>query len=191
MKSIKMVNLIVCVSFLFLFNCNAQPNKEVEKKTMSSQDIRKSVVAGSWYTDDPDKLREEINNYLENAKLAHINGEILALVSPHAGYAYSGYVAANAYKQVQGNKYEAVIVIAPSHREPFPGVSVYNKDGYETPLGIAPVNKKIANAIIDYDKSIQFTMRGHGEEHSLEIQLPFLQGILLGSCWCSLNFSFC
>jgi len=160
--------------FLFL-NCNAQPNREGENKTMNPQEIRKAVVAGSWYSGDPVQLRKEITEYLDNTKIAQIKGEILALVSPHAGYVYSGFTAANAYKQVQGKSYDAVIVIAPSHREMFQGVSVYNKDGYETPLGIVPVHQEIANAIIDYHQSIRFTMEGHREEHSLEIQLPFLQ----------------
>ena len=163
------------ISFLFFLNCNSQSKKEVEKKIMSHQEVRKPAVAGTWYSDNPDELRKEISGYLENAKLAHIKGKILALVAPHAGYIYSGYTAANSYKQVMGNKYDVVIVIAPSHKEMFYGVSVYNKDGYETPLGIVPVEKSIANAIIDYDDQIRFTMEGHRNEHSLEIQLPFLQ----------------
>ncbi|OQX86907.1 hypothetical protein B6D60_05195 [candidate division KSB1 bacterium 4484_87] len=175
MRVARIVILSHLIFFLFLLNCKAQPNKEVENKVMNPQDIRKAVVAGSWYSSNPDELREEISSYLENAKLAHISGEILALVSPHAGYAYSGFTAAHAYKQVMGNRYDAVIVIAPSHREAFYGVSVFNKDGYETPLGIVPVKKDIANAIIDFHESIRFTMEGHREEHSLEIQLPFLQ----------------
>lgn len=163
------------INFLFFLNCNAQPEKEVEKKAMNTQEIRKPVVAGSWYSGDPEALRKEITKYLENAKLSDIDGEIFALVSPHAGYAYSGFTAANSYKQVMGNRYDAVIVLAPSHHEAFSGASVFNKDGYETPLGIVPVEKTIANAIIDQNENIRFTWEGHREEHSLEIQLPFLQ----------------
>jgi len=175
MKLSKFITMMNLISLLFFFNCNSQPKQEVEKKAMNAQEIRKAVVAGSWYSGDADELRKEITSYLENAKLAHIEGEILALVSPHAGYAYSGYVAANAYKQIKGNQYDVVIMLAPSHREAFHGVSVYNKDGYETPLGIVPVEKSIADVIINYDEQIRFTMEGHREEHSLEIQLPFLQ----------------
>ncbi len=142
---------------------------------MSTQEIRKSVVAGTWYTDNPEMLHKEITKYLENVKLADIDGEIIALVSPHAGYQYSGFVAAHAYKMIKGNNYDAVIMLAPSHQELFYGVSVYNKDGYETPLGIVPVEKSVANTIIEQDENIRFTWEGHREEHSLEIQLPFLQ----------------
>ncbi len=175
MKLSTFISKILIFSIPFTLNCKAQPKTEVEKKAMEQQEVRKSAVAGTWYTDDSDELRKEISRYLENAKLAHVSGEIFALVSPHAGYAYSGFTAANAYKQVMGNKYDAVIVIAPSHREMFYGASVYNKDGYETPLGVAPVEKSIADAIINYDEQIRFTMKGHHDEHSLEIQLPFLQ----------------
>lgn len=172
--------IFICLSLinlLFFITCKAQPEKEVEKKPMKNQEIRKAVVAGSWYTDDPAALRSEITTYLENAKVADIDGEILALVSPHAGYAYSGFTAAHSYKQVKGNRYDAVIVLAPSHQreDQFEGASVFNKDGYETPLGVVPVEKSIANAIIEQDEKIYFTWLGHRAEHSLEIQLPFLQ----------------
>jgi MEMO1 family protein len=175
MKLSKFITKTLIISFLFTINCKAQPKMEVEKEAMEEQQVRKSAVAGTWYTDNPVDLRKEISRYLENAKLARIDGEIIALVSPHAGYAYSGFTAANVYKQVMSNKYDAAIVIAPSHKEMFYGVSVYNKDGYETPLGLVPVEKSIANAIIEYDEQIRFTMEGHHDEHSLEIQLPFLQ----------------
>jgi len=170
----KMAVLDVLV-FLIFINCNAQPNKEVEKNAMDPQEIRKAVVAGTWYSSNPEKLRKEIASYLENAKKAEIRGEIIALISPHAGYAYSGAVASHAYKQVMGNHYDAVIVIAPSHREAFHGVSVFNKDGYETPLGVVPVAKEIADALIAQSEHIRFSWEGHREEHALEIQLPFLQ----------------
>ncbi|OQX85207.1 hypothetical protein B6D60_08255 [candidate division KSB1 bacterium 4484_87] len=170
----------VCFIFILIssLQCKSQPNKEVEKKNMELQNIRKAVVAGTWYPGDPDQLRSEVSYFLENAKLSDIDGEIVALISPHAGYAYSGFTAAHSYKQVQGNKYDAVIVLAPSHHEAFHGASVFNLDGYETPLGVVPVNKEIANAIIDYDESFRFTWEGHRKEHSLEIQLPFLQTVI-------------
>jgi AmmeMemoRadiSam system protein B/AmmeMemoRadiSam system protein A len=171
----KIITFINLISLLFSVNCKAQPEKEVDTKTMKAQEIRKSAVAGTWYPDNSDQLRKEISRYLENSRVANINGEIIALISPHAGYQYSGFVAANAYKQVFGNRYDAVIVLAPSHRERFDGVSVFNNDGYETPLGIVPVEKSMANDIIEQNENIRFSWEGHRQEHSLEIQLPFLQ----------------
>jgi AmmeMemoRadiSam system protein B/AmmeMemoRadiSam system protein A len=174
----RIVSYLSLINFLLFINCNAQPEKEVEGKAMNKQEIRKAVVAGSWYPGDPESLGNEISKYLENAKLADIDGEIIALISPHAGYAYSGFTAAHAYKQVKGNRYDAVIVLAPSHREAFSGASVFNKDGYETPLGVVPIEKTIANTIIKQHPEIRFTWEGHREEHSLEIQLPFLQVVI-------------
>jgi len=154
---------------------NSNPQKEGVKNKMKSQHIRKSVIAGSWYADDADKLREQINQFYENAKIAEIPGDIIALVAPHAGYVYSGFTAAHSYKQIIGKSYDVVIVVAPSHRESFSGASIYAEGGFETPLGIVPVNESVAKAIISQDTQIRSSMDGHREEHSLEIQLPFLQ----------------
>lgn len=137
--------------------------------------IRKPVVAGMFYTADPEQLRAQVNNFLANAELIDIPGEIIALVCPHAGYEYSGQVAAYAYKQVQDKEFDAVVIIAPSHQEYFSGASIYDGDGYETPLGVVPVHTELAKAIAKLDKLIHLSSAGHLKEHSLEVQLPFLQ----------------
>ena len=168
------ISVAIVLTFYQIFG-NSQPKKEVVKNTMKSQDIRKSVIAGSWYPGDEKELRDQINKYFENAKIADISGEILALIAPHAGYDYSGFIAANSYKQIKGKSYDAIIVIAPSHHESFNGVSIYSEGGFETPLGVVPVHESLANAIIAEDEIIRSSMDGHREEHSLEIQLPFLQ----------------
>lgn len=162
------------ITFYQIFG-NSQSKKEVVNNTMESQHIRKSVVAGSWYPGEQNELRNMIKKFFDNSKKANISGEIIALISPHAGYIYSGFTAANSYKQIIGADYDAVIVIAPSHHEAFSGVSVYSDGGYETPLGIVPIEKSLAKAIVGQDESIRFSMDGHRDEHSLEIQLPFLQ----------------
>jgi hypothetical protein len=166
--------LAIFLTFYHIFG-DSQPRKEVFKNTMKSQNIRKSVIAGTWYPGNAAELKEQIETYFANSKKADISGEIIGLIAPHAGYAYSGFIAANSYKQVLNEEYDAVIIIAPSHREAFDGVSIYAGDGFETPLGIAPVHKELANEIIKADESIYSSMDGHREEHSLEIQLPFLQ----------------
>ena len=166
--------LLACGLSLHQFLSNSQANEEVSNKPMD-QEIRKSVVAGTWYPGDRDELNQEIERYLNNCEKMKIPGKILTTMAPHAGYAYSGQIAACAYKQVEGNEYDAVIVLAPSHREAFKGASVYNKDGYQTPLGTVPIHNEIAAKIIEYDDTIKDSYEGHREEHSLEIQLPFLQ----------------
>lgn len=148
------------------------------------EEIRQPAVAGSWYPDEPTELRGELENYLNDAEDYQL-GEIIALVSPHAGYLYSGPVAAYAYRQIEGKKYDAVVVVAPSHVEAFHFTSIYGKGAYKTPLGIIPVDSTLAKKIAESGKTVKISERGHRQErlarqeHSLEIQLPFLQ-ITLG-----------
>jgi Predicted dioxygenase len=104
-----------------------------------------------------------------------LDGRVAALIVPHAGYIYSGQIAAHSYKHVEGKTFDVVIVIGPSHRTYFQGASIYNKGGYKTPLGIVPVDVDLANRIIAQSPVISFVPSAHSEEHSVEIQLPFLQ----------------
>ncbi|MDX9815677.1 MAG: AmmeMemoRadiSam system protein B [Smithellaceae bacterium] len=143
------------------------------------KEIRKSVIAGSWYPGRPDVLRRDIEDYFQLVPDMRIDGDILALISPHAGYMYSGQIAAHAYKLIRGEKYDAVFVVGPSHRVAFHGVSVYPQGGYETPLGVIPVDEVSAREIIFSSNVIKDIPAAHMQEHSVEIQLPFLQ-IALG-----------
>lgn len=145
---------------------------------MNEGGVRKSALAGSWYPADPNVLQANIANYFQMVPEHRISGRIMGLVAPHAGYVYSGQVAAHAYKQIQGRAFDAVIVIGPSHRIPFHGVSVYSRGGYETPLGVVPVDDRLADQIMAESQAVSATPHVHREEHSLEIQLPFLQAAL-------------
>ena len=139
-------------------------------------DVRESVIAGSWYPGDPEILASEIDSFLKKVPAEPLGGRVAALIVPHAGYIYSGQIAAHSYKHVEGKTFDVVIVIGPSHRAYFHGVSVYsNKGGYKTPLGTVPVDIELANRIIAQSSMISFVPAAHSEEHSVEIQLPFLQ----------------
>ena len=140
-----------------------------------NEGTRKSVIAGAWYPGNPDKLESEIKRFFSNVPIDRISGKIIGLVSPHAGYMYSGQVAAYSYKPVVGKVFDTVIIIGPSHRFYFRGTSIYSKGGYETPLGIVPVNADLANEIIAQGNMISYVSAAHSQEHSVEIQLPFLQ----------------
>ncbi len=140
-----------------------------------ADNIRKSVIAGTWYPDKPKVLQADIDNFFQQVPEEKIAGEIVGLVVPHAGYLYSGQVAAYAYQAVRGQVFEAVIVIGPSHRVPFPGVSVYHQGGYETPLGIVPIDTELAEKIMGQSDVVSAIPHAHLPEHSIEIQLPFLQ----------------
>lgn len=145
---------------------------------MNGGSVRKSAIAGSWYPADPKVLQANIADYFQLVPEHRISGRIIGLVAPHAGYMYSGQIAAHAYKQVQGQAFDAVIVVGPSHRIPFHGVSAYNRGGYETPLGVVPVDDRLADQIMAESRVVSATPHVHREEHSIEIQLPFLQAAL-------------
>ncbi len=139
--------------------------------------IRKPAVAGSFYTANPSKLKGEIETYLSNAQSRDIDN-IKAIISPHAGYFYSGQVAAYGYKQVQNRVFDTVVVFAPCHRGLFDGVSIFNGEGYETPLGIVPIDSETVEELIGSSELINFLPQAHIQEHSLEVQVPFLQVVL-------------
>ena len=139
--------------------------------------IRKPIVAGTFYPGKVQALEETILNLLNSSTSERLTGEIYGLVSPHAGYIYSGKVAADAYKQLQGKSYDNVIVISPSHFDEFTGCSVFFGN-YQTPLGVIPTNVELAEAITSFSPSIIESTKGHLREHALEVQLPFLQLVL-------------
>lgn len=143
-----------------------------------SEDIRQPAVADSFYPGDPETLDKEIDYMLNKVETFDLSGEIKALVSPHAGYIYSGLVAAVGYKHLENRNFSVVAIISPSHREYFPGVSVFNGKGYETPMGLVPIASELANALIEQNQRIISSWLGHRDEHALEVQLPFLQKVL-------------
>jgi len=161
-------------SLLIAADCQEKGRPKEEAKIMK-EEVRKPAVAGSFYPADPQILSQQVREYLSRAPKEKVAGEIVALVSPHAGYIYSGQVAAYAFKLVEGMKFDAVVVVAPSHRVHFPGASVYDRGGYETPLGFLPVDQETCKKLKEGSDLIRFIAQGHAQEHSLEVQLPFLQ----------------
>ncbi|MFH0827313.1 MAG: AmmeMemoRadiSam system protein B [Candidatus Omnitrophota bacterium] len=143
-----------------------------------AQDIKEPNVAGTFYPDNPEALSQMIDGFLAAATPEPIEGDIFALISPHAGYGYSGQVAAYGYKLIKGKTYKTVIVIGTSHQYGFIGVSVYPQGAFRTPLGDLLIDEEFTQKIINKDKQIFFEPRAFEKEHSLEIQLPFLQKTL-------------
>jgi hypothetical protein len=140
---------------------------------------RKAVVAGSFYPSDPEVLRRDLKKYFTGAKPPSSPGTVLAIISPHAGYVYSASVAASAFNQIDKNKkYDNVFVIGSSHRVAFEGAAIYNKGNFETPLGIVKVNRDLANKLMKENDVFMVNDPAHANEHSLEVQLPFLQYIM-------------
>ncbi len=140
--------------------------------------VRKPAVAGSFYDGDPGRLRDHVDQLLTQASDSDLKGEVRGLVSPHAGYIYSGLAAAVGYKTLRGSTYDAVLMVGPSHREYFDGVSTYSGDAYRTPLGDVPIHQEIRDALVNQSPLIELSDVGHRGEHCLEVQLPFLQRVL-------------
>ena len=140
--------------------------------------VRPPAVAGMFYKGSPASLCKNVDELLEDARVPEIKGTIRALVSPHAGYVYSGFTAAHAYKPLRGRNYDCVIAVGPSHREYFDGISIFNGDDYETPLGKVPICEEMRSELLKIEKTIVSSTAGHRSEHSIEVQLPFLQRVL-------------
>lgn len=140
--------------------------------------IRTPAVAGTFYPKDEKDLTELIQNCLAAGDTSKTNNPIIALVSPHAGVVYSGQVAGYAYSLLKDKKIPSILILAPSHHEYFEGGTIYDGDAYATPLGEIPINADLSQKISDASKYIQFSTIGHDKEHSLEVQLPFLQKVL-------------
>ena len=145
--------------------------------------VRQAAVAGSFYPADPKTLSAMIDELLARVSEPPVTDPLLAVVAPHAGYQYSGPTAAYTYAALKGRKYARVVVIAPSHYESFDYTSVYEGDAYATPLGNVPVDKAFARQLVKMNSTLRLSSQGHeptsaGGEHSIEVQLPWLQKVL-------------
>ncbi len=148
-----------------------------------STKVRPAGVAGGFYPADAQDLTKMVDGFLAAAQPTALNGPLVALVSPHAGYPFSGAVAAYSYALLRRRKFARVVVIAPSHYESFPFSSIYDGDAYSTPLGQVPLDKEFAAKLAALSPLIQISGKGHGEiqgqwEHAVEGELPFLERVL-------------
>lgn len=149
------------------------------------ESVRSAGVAGTFYPGNSNELTTTVDGLLARAAVPAPEGELVALIAPHAGYAFSGAVAAHSYAVLKGRPTHRVIVIAPSHFEAFSFTSVYDGDAYATPLGKVAVDKEFARKLVGLNPEVKLSGRGHlmtsqGSEHALEVQLPFLQRTLGG-----------
>ncbi|NQT00086.1 MAG: AmmeMemoRadiSam system protein B, partial [Candidatus Omnitrophica bacterium] len=143
-----------------------------------AQQIKKPNVSGAFYPNSAKILAERIKQFLAWAEVEKQDKDILALISPHAGYDYSGSVAAFGFKAIKDRPIRTVIVIGPSHFLSFDGISVYPEGAWQTPLGNVPVDTELAEALIQNHPKISFNQPAFAKEHSVEVELPFLQIVL-------------
>jgi hypothetical protein len=145
----------------------------------SDEDMRHPFVDGAFYPKDPAQLSKMIDSFLAKVPSREAGeGEIAAILVPHAGYVYSGQVAAYAFKKIEGLPVDTVILFGPYHKTPFSGASVWTKGVWRTPLGDVPIDTELAEAIVRENPLFTFTKDAHRAEHSLETEVPFLQKTL-------------
>jgi AmmeMemoRadiSam system protein B len=140
--------------------------------------IRFPAVAGQFYPGEEKELSQMIDEFLKNVKVPKIEGEIFGVLVPHAGYVFSGSVAAHCYKAIEGKEFETVVLIGDSHYEYFGGVSVWERGEWEMPFGRVKVDEELAKEILNFSKRFFVKDSAHLFEHSLEVQIPFLQRVL-------------
>ena len=137
--------------------------------------LREPVVAGQFYTADPTTLKQQVSTYINQAE--KVTSNVKAIISPHAGYIYSGQVTGCSYKQVQDEEYDTVIVLSPSHHIWEETASIYSIGNYKTPLGEIETDTELCKKLQSSSRKISCIPELHEREHALEVQLPFLQVI--------------
>jgi len=142
--------------------------------------VRPSPIAGLWYSADPQQLAQQIDQYIAQAQIPPLNGKVIALIAPHAGHRYSGRTAGHAYKTVLGQEFDVVAIVSPMHAYYPAPVLTSAHSSYFTPLGEVPVERDLTDRLAELlaEETIGLTPIANDDEHSLEIQLPFLQRAL-------------
>jgi len=139
--------------------------------------LRQPAVAGMFYPASPEQLRHDIDKFLQSVDSDEPPPK--ALIAPHAGYVYSGPIAASAYASLRpvADKIKKVVLLGPAHRIPFAGLAAPTSDGFRTPLGVVPVDQQSLQRVLSLPQVISLDA-AHEQEHSLEVHLPFLQMVL-------------
>lgn len=141
--------------------------------------VRRAAVAGRWYSGTAQALAAEVDAHLANAAregdAGFEGGDLVAIVAPHAGLMYSGPVAAHAYRLLRDRSVDLAVLVGPSHFVAFDGVALYGDGGFETPFGVARIDEACAGRLLAASSVIHNRPGPHAREHSLEMQLPFLQ----------------
>jgi len=144
----------------------------------AAADVRPEAVAGKFYPEKPGELRLAVQSYLDDAVLRPVEDPV-ALIVPHAGYVFSGQIAADAFKQVVGKPFSTVIVLGTNHTTAaFRGASVWPRGAYRTPLGQVMIDEKLAQELMASDDRVTFRREMHMQEHSVEVEVPFIQTVL-------------
>jgi MEMO1 family protein len=148
---------------------------------MRVNSTRPAAVAGSWYPASPGALARDVDGYLADAAAdpATLHGRLAAVIAPHAGLMFSGPVGAHAYKAAaHGGPFDSVILSGPSHFVAFDGVALYPSGAFDSPLGPASIDERLADELLSASPLVRAMPAAHAREHSLEMQLPFIRRLL-------------
>jgi hypothetical protein len=143
-----------------------------------AEEVKQPNVSGQFYPADPQVLSKTLESLLSEAKSEEIKGDILVLISPHAGYEFSGRTAASGYNTIAGRDYDTVVILGPSHFVNFKGAALWPKGAFRTPLGEIPVDESVSYSLMLSSPIFFSYPEAFSREHSIEVQLPFLQKIL-------------
>jgi AmmeMemoRadiSam system protein B len=140
--------------------------------------LRRAAVAGTWYPSAVARLQAAVEDHLrqadEIAPHEDAAGDLVGLVSPHAGLMYSGPVAAHGYRLLRSRLLDLIVLVGPSHYVPFTGVSIWPRGAFDTPFGPLAIDETAAQELMDACPIVRMVPEAHGREHSLEMQLPFI-----------------
>jgi AmmeMemoRadiSam system protein B/AmmeMemoRadiSam system protein A len=163
------------IVILLTFNsCEAQT---VNPEKTGADSVRLPVFAGQFYPADSIILKKQLELFLKNAKPPEVK-DVLAIIVPHAGYIYSGQIAADAYNQVKGNNYDLIVILGTNHTTAgFSSISLYPKGAFITPVGKLEIDNKIAEELLNKDTDVNTDLSVHKKEHSIEVQIPFIKSL--------------
>ncbi len=150
-------------------------------QTAFADDAQAPSIAGSFYPKEPAVLKKMVCGFIDNAKPPPITGDIIAIISPHAGFKYSGETAGYGFRAIKDRGFNTAIIVASSHRHSFEGVAVLDKDYYLTPLGKVDIDKVLTKKLLSYNKDINYYIQPFLNENSTETQIPFVQEALPGA----------
>jgi len=140
--------------------------------------VKHPEFGDQFYPAQKDKLAAMLEGFLDKATVNHIPGEVLVIISPHAGYGYSGPTAAYGYKLIKGSPYKTVVILGTSHHKPFSYAAVYPQGSFETSLGTLTIDDEFTGKLIGKSPEIFADETAFDGEHSVEVELPFLQSVL-------------
>jgi MEMO1 family protein len=166
MKSMPVKVLVFALLCLSCSDCRGQTNGSY---------IRNSVMAGKFYPADSTKLRHALNYFFEDA-VSGKNFTPIGIIAPHAGYIYSGQIAADAFNQAKDLNFDVIIILGTNHTTAgFNKISIYPRGGFRTPIGVASIDEEITRKLLNLDPDFVADIAPHENEHSIEVQVPFIQ----------------